>query len=67
LQEVFLTRTNSILTENNVLDEQDYNIDYFLLRNTSVPSTQLNRPNMKKESLSSPAITKFPDSVLFNN
>jgi hypothetical protein len=44
LQEVFISKTNSTLKENNVQDAASSNIDVFLWRDTHVSSTQLNRP-----------------------
>jgi hypothetical protein len=52
LQEVFLSKTNSILTRNHVPDSAAFNIDGFLFRGTSVSSTQLNRPIWSKQILS---------------
>jgi hypothetical protein len=44
LQELFFSKTYWILTWNNVLDGDVSNTDGFLLRDTCVSSTQLNRP-----------------------
>jgi hypothetical protein len=53
-QGVFLTKSNSILIKNNVVDDEDDNIDGFLWRDTCDSSTQLDRPILNKESFSSP-------------
>jgi hypothetical protein len=44
LQEVFLSKTNSIVTGNNVLDAPGSDTNHFLSRDTYVCSTQLNWP-----------------------
>jgi hypothetical protein len=53
-QEEFLSKTTSILVGNNVLDAPASNTDSFLLRDTCVSSTQLNRPNWSNVSLTPP-------------
>jgi hypothetical protein len=54
LQEVFLSKTSSILTRINVLHAADSHIDGFLWRDKCVFSTQLSRPIWRKENLSPP-------------
>jgi hypothetical protein len=54
LQEIFLSKTNSIFTGSNVIDAAASNIAGFLWRDTSVSSTQLNKPIWRKQSLSPP-------------
>jgi hypothetical protein len=54
LQEEFLSKNNSILTGNNVLDAAASNIDGFLWRDTCVSSNQLNRLVWSIERLSPP-------------
>jgi hypothetical protein len=54
LQEVFFSKTNSILTGNNVLDAPASHTNGFVLRDSCVSSTKVNRPIWKKESLSPP-------------
>jgi hypothetical protein len=44
LQEVFLSKTNSILTGNKALEAPASNTHGFLLRDTCVSSTQLKKP-----------------------
>jgi hypothetical protein len=41
LHELFLSKTNSILTRNDVLDAEAFNVDGFLSKHTSVSSIQL--------------------------
>jgi hypothetical protein len=48
LQEIFLSKTNSILTGKQCARCYFSNIDGFLLRDTCVSSTQLNRPICNK-------------------
>jgi hypothetical protein len=48
LQEVFLQKLTQFSYENNVLDAVVVNVDGFVLRDTFVPSTQLNRPTWHK-------------------
>jgi hypothetical protein len=43
-QAIFLSKSNSVLKENNVLDAPPSNIDGFLSRDTCVSSTQQIRP-----------------------
>jgi hypothetical protein len=50
-----------------VLDVSASNTDGFLSRDTCVPSSQLNRPILNKEILSSPVITSFPESIPLND
>jgi hypothetical protein len=52
LQEVFLSKNNTILTGNNVLDAPASNTDGFLWRDTCVSSSHLSRTNWNKGSLS---------------
>jgi hypothetical protein len=54
LQEIFLSKTNSIFTGSNVIDAAVSNIVEFLLRDTCVSSSQANRRVWSKQSLSSP-------------
>jgi hypothetical protein len=67
LQEVFLSKTNSALTGNNVLDVAASNIDDFPSRGTCVFSTQLNWPIWSKQSLSPPWTTKVAGSITLKN
>jgi hypothetical protein len=57
VQEEFLSKPNSILTKNNVLDVPASNTDGFLSSDTCVSTTQLNRPLWNIESLSPPGKT----------
>jgi hypothetical protein len=52
LQDVFLSETISVLTQNNVPGALASNIDVFLWRDACVSSTDLNRPTQKKTSVS---------------
>jgi hypothetical protein len=54
LQDVFLSKTNSIHTWKQMLEAATANIDCFLSRDTCVSSTQLNRSIWNKERLSLP-------------
>jgi hypothetical protein len=53
-QEVFLSKTHSILTGKNVLSSPACSLDGFLSRYTCVSSTQLNCTFWKKISLCTP-------------
>jgi hypothetical protein len=48
LQAVFLSKTNSILKENHVLDTPPYKVDGFLSRDTCVSTIHLKRPIWNK-------------------
>jgi hypothetical protein len=54
LQEVFLSKTNSIFQGNNVLDVPASNKDEYLWRYSCIFSTQLHRPIWNKMSLFTP-------------
>jgi hypothetical protein len=51
LQEIFLSKTNSILQENNVLDAAASNIDDFLWTDTCVSSPHLKRSLVQTEPI----------------
>jgi hypothetical protein len=53
-QKIFLSKTNSVLKEQQFARFPASNNDHFLLRETRVHSTQLNRPNWNKMCLSRP-------------
>jgi hypothetical protein len=48
--EVFLSKTNSTLTDNNVLHATASNIDPLLSRDTCVSSTQMKRPILSRSA-----------------
>jgi hypothetical protein len=48
LQEAFVPKTNSVLTENNGLDAAVYSMDVYLPRDTCGPSNVLHRPIWRK-------------------
>jgi hypothetical protein len=54
LQEVFFTKPKPILTGKLCTTDADSNIDYFLLRDTCVSSTQLKRHIWHKQCLYPP-------------
>jgi hypothetical protein len=67
LQEVLFSKTNWVLTENNVLDVAASFIDVFLWRGTCISPNHLNRHIWSKQNLFPPWKSLFAGSILFQN